>query len=211
MINYLKTLHENILAEEPDISSYLIPELDLYISYYSQYCNNDEFCNEYLSIPSQYDMRVFHFDTNEHITISWDTDKLNNYALKHKSPLYMTLDEFNNYFQADLSYSSYELHQISHKINSVRKHTYTSILTMAFYPMDSNLIIDGRHRYIEYKKFKSTCRIPVYIFKDIECINSIFLKKDLISYIILYNIRIMYEYRNDTSLFDRLLRLTDII
>ena len=47
---------------------------------------------------------------------------------------------------------------------------------------------------MEYKKFKTNELLPVYIIQDEDAISSILHKTDLLSYIILHNIRVINDY-----------------
>ena len=47
---------------------------------------------------------------------------------------------------------------------------------------------------MEYKKFKTNELLPVYIIQDEDAISSILHKKDLLSYIILHNIKVINDY-----------------
>ena len=76
----------------------------------------------------------------------------------------------------------------------IHSHNYNDILTIHFKPFHCNLILDGRHRYTEFKKFKPDDSINVSFLDSNDFIDCIISASDLTNYIILNNIDEINNY-----------------
>ncbi len=139
-----------------------IDTISLYIEYWKKYSHDDSFTSKYNNIPDEYDRRKLYFSTGEEIVVHWDIVKLHKYAQKHLEIQKVTLEKLSEILTDDLSiYSNDTYEEAFNKVKSLNKHVYDPILIMSFSPMNATFILDGRHRYIEYMKFKKNKLIPI--------------------------------------------------
>lgn len=175
----------------------LINTISLYNEYWKKYSDDDSFTSKYNNIPNSYDRRILNFSTGEKAVIHWDVVKLHKYAQKNLEIQKVPLSKLNKILNDDISkYSQDTYEEAFNKVNSLHKHAYNYILIMDFSPMNATFIIDGRHKYMEYIKFKRDKLIPIYILKDEDCIQSIFYKRDLVTYCILHNLKVISQQLN---------------
>lgn len=106
----------------------------------------------------------------------------------------MSLEQFEHLLQIDINESLEEFNIIKQTVKSIYQHTYDAILIINFKPTNSFLFLDGRHRFIEHQKFNPTKNINAYIIDDEKCIDCILKKNELVSYIILHNIKEISDY-----------------
>lgn len=206
-LNCIKSQLRDLLSDDKEICNALIDEINTYYDYSKKYSSDISRSPLYKSTPQLYNIHNFNLPEDEPITISWDVDFL--YKLsQHYYPIeYMSLYEFEKYLSHDISSTQNELDRIDKEITSLHNHTYTPILIIDFKPFETPLIIDGRHRYIEYKRLKSSHNIPCYIIDDEFAIQGIMTKKDLVNYIILHNISTINNYITGKGSMDRIISL----
>lgn len=194
MVKYLNYIYTELSKiKENEIVDILLPEILIYQKYWKKYSCDNSRNPFYKEIPDSYNTHHFILPTAENVSISWDIDKL--YKLSENIFLnYLSLAEFETLIQHDLTASKDEFESISQEVNTINTHRYKPILVMHFKPTNNDILIDGRHRYIEYKKLKSSEKIPFYHLDDEMCITSILTKRELLTYIILHNIEIINNY-----------------
>lgn len=207
MLKYLDyIITELSKIEEKDISEALINEVNLYKEYWNKYSTDNSRNPLYNSIPSLYDTHNFDLPTGESVSISWDIDGLYNVA--KQAPINQaSLSDFEGLLFNDLIASADEILRVSHEVNSIHKHKYEPILVIYFKPMQNALLLDGRHRYIEFKKLKSSELIPFYYLDDEMCFTNILLKKELLTYIILHNIEVINNFMMGQETLERMLNI----
>ena len=207
MLKYLNYVTAELSKlPQKDISDALISEVNLYKEYWKKYSTDNSRNPLYQSAPSMYNRHTINLHTNEAVSISWDVRQL--YGIAQHMPIKQaSLRDFETLLHHDLVASANEISRISHKINSIHTHQYNPILVMNFKPIKNSLLIDGRHRYVEYKKFNSSQLLPYYVIDDELCFSSILFKKELLSYIILHNIEIIDSFIIGQGTLERLLNL----
>ena len=84
--------------------------------------------------------------------------------------------------------------KLDNSVKNIFPHTYNNILTIFFKPMHKNLILDGRHRYIEFKKFKKNQLINFSYLNSEDIMDCIPTAFDLVKYIILNNLSEMKSF-----------------
>ncbi len=194
----IKTLNHFLFAIQAaashDIVTYFSSEIEKYKQYWEKYhmdCSSNPLYN---SSPYACDQQTFFLTDNEQVTIRWDVDLLYQIAASSTQIEFLSLREFEEIIESALLYSSDEFSYIEKYITPIHNHVYSPILLMNFHPLYETIILDGRHRYIEYKKFYPTASIPVYILDDQQCYNCILHKNELLAYIIMHNIAEMNNY-----------------
>lgn len=187
-LNYvLSFLHSN------NIYSGVLPdEINIYKEYWLKYNADNSISPLYNSIPDECDCHCFILPTNEKIFIRWDIEQL--YQIVGSNIHHISLAMFENLIEMDLKNTTEEISRIHNLVNTLHNHRHVPILLLHFKPTNNFIILDGRHRYIEYKKFKQHTNLPVYILNDEQCFTSIIYKKDLLSYIILHNIEVINSF-----------------
>lgn len=192
--------------EEKEISEELIKEINLYKEYWSKYSTDNSRSPLYESTPNLFNVHNFDLPTGESVYISWDVDGL--YEVAKKAPINQaSLFEFERLLSNDLIASADEFSRISSEVNSVYKHKYEPVLVIYFKPTQNALLLDGRHRYIEFKKFKSLEKIPFYYLDDEMCFTNILFKNGLLAYIILHNIEVINNFITGQETLERILNI----
>lgn len=155
MINYLNyilsTLQTTYMFPPND---FLCTQVNIYKKYWRKYYRDISFSFSYNSVPELYERHCFLLPHNEKVTISWDIKKVYQIASTSVDIKLFSLDAFEKIAKKDIENTSKELEQINKKVSSLHSHIYTPILVMNFKPMECFIILDGRHRYMEYKKLK---------------------------------------------------------
>lgn len=203
-LDYVKTELSKI--EEKEIAYALINEINLYKDYWEKYSSDNSRNPLYHSVPNLYNTHNISLHTGETVSISWDIDQL--YTVAQKAPVNQVhLSDFESLLHDDLVASDDEFTRVFQEVDSVHTHKYEPILTICFKPTHSVLLVDGRHRYTEYKKFKSSELVPFYYLDDEMCFTNILLKKELLTYIILHNIEVINNFITGQGTLDRILNL----
>lgn len=125
------------------------------------------------------------------ITISWDVQKVFAYAQQNNTIDYYSLDELNSLLYKDITSSIDEFQRIATKIVYQHKNQINPLLVMYFAPMGLYIFLDGRHRFIEFMKYKQNQLIPVYTVRDDECSKFILHANEYVIYAILHNLHCM--------------------
>lgn len=190
-LNYIKD--EITKISDIKLREMLMLEIDCYILNWGKYKNEIVSSPIYNRIPELYDKHNFYFHTSESISISWDIDVLYDFAIKNLSIEHTTFQALVSLLGDDLSNSAEEIERVRAKVNSKQSHKYQPLLIMKYKPLNIHLLIDGRHRYIEYEKFNQTVDIPIYMVDDEMAMEAICLKNELMAYIIMHNIKVIYN------------------
>ena len=217
MEKYLKYIKNEIdKFSEPMIRNICMTEICKYIYLWEKYSTDCSLnplydCNPFSYSEIRYEKHDFNFHTGEKITIHWDIDKLYQIAMSTPTLKYnMSLNDFENLLQSDLCVSLQELREIEQKVQSLCSHKYDPILVVNYKPIKCYILLDGRHRYIEYKKFKQNELLPVYILDDELCFQSIINKKELLSYCIMHNIKVMNDVMIGNTDFQKMINIDKI-
>lgn len=188
-LNYIKDEIAKILDIE--LRDVLMVEIDCYILNWNKHKNEAVPSPIYNRIPELYNKHNFNFHTGESISISWDIDALYDFAINNLPISYMEFQKLTSLLGHDLSNSAEEIDRVRAEVNSKQSHKYQPLLIMQYKPLNTYLLIDGRHRYIEYEKFNQTVDIPIYVVDDEKAIEAICLNNELMAYIIMHNIEVI--------------------
>ena len=207
MLKYLNYVHTELSKiKETEITNILLPEILTYQKYWEKYSCNNFSSPFYKGTPDSYNTHHFILPTEENVSISWDIDKL--YKLSEKTSInYLSLSKFEALLCHDLTASNDEFINITRKVKTINSHRYKPALVIHFKPTHNDILIDGRHRYIEYKKFKPSEKIPFYYLDDEICITSILTKRELLTYIILHNIEIINDYITGQGTLEKIINI----
>ena len=72
-------------------------------------------------------------------------------------------------------------------------HTYQEILIAFYQPLEYDMILDGRHRYIEAEAFSLNKKLPVIHLHSDEIISALVDLNSFLNYIIVRNIKVFYD------------------
>lgn len=204
-LDYVLSVIQTI--DEVNAKRTLSDEINIYKEYWKKYNSDTSRNSLYNSVPELYDRHYFFLPTDETVTISWDIEQLYEVANSSIKSTYLSLIEFEKLTETDRINAYDELKRIDREVISLYPHTHTSILLINFKPTNNLIIIDGRHRYMEYKKLKPNELLPVYILDDEQCFSNIFLKNDFLSYIILHNIEVINNFLLGKESLSRIINL----
>lgn len=188
MLQYLNYIKSELTKMDPNNQIGLLSELELYQKAYRKYEKITKQSPLYNDITTSYNIHNFYLPTNESFSISWDIDSIYKKFEQYPTTQYMSLKDFDNLFASDLNNSKEEFDRIYSEVKSIYPHTHNNVLTIFFKPLHCNLIVDGRHRYIEFKKFKPNALINLSYFNSNDIIDCIISSFDLVKYIIINNI-----------------------
>ena len=170
----------------------LLKEIDDYKRLWAKYEHCQKANPFYHEPTGKYNIHRFDISGEEAIFIIWDVGQLN--EMSFGTPLYRkSLKDFKAMFKQDNYDLEFETKEIYNDVKSVIHHEYNDILIMFFEPLKKYVLIDGRHRAVEYMKFKPTQEILFRIVSSNNCISSIMFKKDLLAYGILNNARVIAD------------------
>lgn len=208
MIKYLDYITKELnKIEVKEIAEFLIAEVNLYKEYWKKY-SSDNIPNPHYQGKGDlyYNTHNFHFQTGETVTISWDIEQL--YKIAQAAPIYYaSLSEFEELLHDDLDATKEELLRINDIVKVEHNHKHTPLLLIYFKPTNSTILVDGRHRYIEHKKFKPSEKIPFYYLSDEICFTNILLRRQLLAYIIMHNIEVINEFLEGKGEFERMINI----
>lgn len=185
MIKYLDLFEKDMKKHNAD---YFVEQIQLYKNMYTHYKNTSCPSPIYTGILNHGDTHCFYFPTNENVNLTWDVNLIYKKFLKFNTTRYISLKDFEKIFSSDLKESQEEIKRIYNSVKNIFPHTYNNILTIFFKPMHKNLILDGRHRYIEFKKFKKNQLINFSYLNSEDIMDCIPTAFDLVKYIILNNL-----------------------
>lgn len=188
MLQYLDYIKNELTKMDSNNQIGLISELELYKKMYCKYEKITKQSPIYNGVTTSYNMHNFYLPTNESFSISWNIDLIYKKFEQYSTTQYVSLKKFETLFVSDLNNSKEEFDRIYNEVKSTYAHTHNNILTVLFKPLHCNLILDGRHRYIEFKKFKPNALINLSYFDSNDIIDCIISSFDLVKYIIMNNI-----------------------
>lgn len=204
-LNYIKSVVSTIYDIE--LRKVLEKEVEIYMDYWLSFASSTSRSPLYHSTPLLCDEHFFHLPTGNTVSISWDICKLYSYAENMLEINFLSLNEFESMTLIDRENSGNEFEVIANEVRSIQEHKYVPILTMNFKPTNNILILDGRHRYEEYRKFKRQSLLPTYLLDDEDSLSSIIQKNDLLTYILLHNIEVINNFLLGRESLDRIMNL----
>lgn len=194
MQKYLDYVKQYIISNEvltDDMKSDFLSRLNKDITFYLKYKNSLSMGN--MTKPTHWNTHRFFFHTGEDITLSWDIDK----AYQKTASMEFSnssIEEFEMLLSHDLYEDETEISRIFLEVKSIQKHKYDPVLVCYMIPFNFYILLDGRHRYVERKKFGGN--INYFILRSDQLIDCFVSLYDRALYILLHNISIM----NDASL-----------
>ena len=147
-----------------------------------------------------WDTHHFHFFTGETIKLSWDIDRVYKKTVLI-NPTKSSVSEFETLLSHDLNFSEAEFNKVSLEVKSIQKHKYGPVLICHMVPFNSYILLDGRHRYIERKKFDS--QIDYIVLQSDQIIDCLFSSYEMALYALIHNISIINDaFMGDFHFYD---------
>lgn len=141
-----------------------------------------------------HDDHVYHFPQKIDIFIRYSIPIIKLLANKEQEK-YISFKELTELLDYDLTQSKGELDCLRSLITQKQKHDSPFLIIMYHIPNDKWLLLDGRHRYIEYEKFSiNEEHIPVLMVDSEQLMRAIINKDGFIAYCIQHNIYVFQEY-----------------
>lgn len=143
----------------------------------------------------QYDEHVYHFPDNIDISIPYSIPTVRMLAGK-ENEIYISFQEIKKMLAFDVEQTCEEFNAIRKLVVNKQKHTPESLIIMYSVPLNQWLILDGRHRYVEYEKFNPLEeRVPVLMVTSDMLISAIVNKKGRIAYCVQHNMFVFQNYK----------------
>lgn len=173
MKHYIKILHT--LKDDNSVSEYLYD--------YSIFTRDQT-----------HDEHVYHFSENIDITICYSVPLIRETTDKEHEK-YMSFKELKELLNYDIEQSREEFDAIRTLIVRRQKHDSPSLIIMYHVPNRNWLLLDGRHRFIEYEKFQPNAkRVPVLVVDSEMLPHTILNKSGFIAYCVQHNLHILENY-----------------
>ena len=106
----------------------------------------------------------------------------------------MAAEEIKKFCEIDIKASEERSFKEIRKIIKPKyPHTYQEILIAFYQPLEYDMILDGRHRYIEAEAFSLNKKLPVIHLHSDEIISALVDLNSFLNYIIVRNIKVFYD------------------
>lgn len=173
MKHYIKILHK--LKDDNSVSDYLYD--------YSIFARDQT-----------HDEHVYHFSENIDITICYSVPLIREITGKEHET-YMSFKELKELLNYDVEQSREEFDAIRTLVVRRQKHNSPSLIIMYHVPNGNWLLLDGRHRFVEYEKFQPDAkRVPVLVVDSEMLPRTILNKSGFIAYCVQHNAHILENY-----------------
>ena len=193
MIDYLYYVKNMIKDANIERKEFLMSKIESHISQWLHYKN----CKGRSPLhPEEFvsgNVHNFYFPTNESIQLVWDIDKIYRKSIAIQ-PKEFELPELQEIIKKDIISSLDEFTKIENEVHNIQRHHYAAVIIFYFSPLRIHLMIDGRHRFIEHRKFKQQEKILAFVLDSDKYLDCIVYKRDYAAYIILHNIEVMSRY-----------------
>lgn len=149
---------------------------------------------ELVKIDQEHDDHVYHFPQNIDINIEYSIPVVWELADEtcKKSIIFADLKKMLRF---DLEQSKEDMDVLRRHIKNRRKHKSKFLIVMYHVPNNTYLLLDGRHRFVEYEKFASdTERVPVLLVDSEKMKRAIITKAGFIAYCIQRNFYIFQNF-----------------
>lgn len=161
---------------------------------------DDEHVSDFMDDPvlvlkdQHHDDHVYHFADGIDINIMYSIPIVRKLAGKEHER-YMPFKDLKKLLDYDMEQSREEMDILRQLIVRKQKHDSQFLIIMYHVPNGNWLLLDGRHRFIEYEKFQPNAeRVPVLVV-DSEMLSSAIINKNgFIAYCIQHNGYILQEY-----------------
>ena len=197
MIQYLEYLKGVFFTTGTKYIDIILSKLTLYQKIYLKYGNLKQNNPVYpKDKPEIWNTHCFPIPpTYEHFfNLTWDIGYIYESLIHEKNVEYMTVEEIKKNCKADIKASEKSSFQeIRKNIKPNYPHTYHEILIAFYHPLEYDMILDGRHRYIEAKVFSLNKKLPVIHLHSDEIISALVDLNSLLNYIIVRNIKVFFD------------------
>lgn len=141
-----------------------------------------------------HDEHIYHFSEDIDITICYSIPIIRNIASKENEK-YISFESLRNLLSYDLEQSKEHMDVLRRKIVEKRKHDSKFLIIMYHAPQEKWLLLDGRHRFIEYEKFNpNEAKIPVLVVDSEWLMGAILNRSGFIAYCVQHNLYILRKY-----------------
>lgn len=161
---------------------------------------DNEHASEYIDDPAlvlmdqHHDDHVYHFIDNINIRIQYSIPIVRKLAGKENEK-HMSFKELEQLLRYDIEQSRGEFDALRALIVRRQKHSAQFLIIMYHVPNGTWLLLDGRHRFIEYEKFQPDAkRVPVLAVDSEMLFSAIINKSGFIAYCIQHNGYILQNY-----------------
>ena len=142
----------------------------------------------------KHDEHIYHFAEDVNITICYSIPIIRKITSKENEK-YITFENLRALLSYDLEQSKEHMDVLRRKIVGKRKHDSKFLIIMYHTPHETWLLLDGRHRFIEYEKFypKET-KVPVLVVDSEKLLGAILNRSGFIAYCVQHNLHILRKY-----------------
>lgn len=165
MIQYLEYLKRIFFTIGTKYIGIILSELTLYQKVYLKYGNLKQNNPVYpKDKPKIWNTHCFPIPpANEHyFNLTWDIGYIYESLISDKIIEYMAAEEIKKFCEIDIKASEERsFKEIRKNIKPKYPHTYQEILIAFYQPLEYDMILDGRHRYIEAEAFSLNKKLPV--------------------------------------------------
>jgi hypothetical protein len=202
MIKFIKHVKSQILLNNVSMETKELIESksNKYKELWLAYKYSDEIMPHYINSKhkQEYDLDISIDKVKKELQIRFDVDGIQK-MLSDKKPELMSLVDFEKLISNDLVISEkhYRITQqevfISFNATIPFSHNYKDLIILNFEELSHQYLLDGKHRYFEYKQH-GTQPIPVKTIGSLDAYKYIVYKKDFIVYAILHNMTVLSCY-----------------
>ena len=197
MIQYLEYLKRIFFTTGTKYIGIILSELTLYQKVYLKYGNLKQNNPVYpKDKPKIWNTHCFPIPpANEHyFNLTWDIGYIYESLISDKIIEYMAAEEIKKFCEIDIKASEERsFKEIRKNIKPKYPHTYQEILIAFYQPLEYDMILDGRHRYIEAEAFSLNKKLPVIHLHSDEIISALVDLNSFLNYIIVRNIKVCYD------------------
>lgn len=161
---------------------------------------DDECASDYIydlrvvSEDQTHDAHIFHFPENIDISIQYSIPIIRLLAVKENEK-YISFEQLKERLAYDTEQSKEVLDEIRQLITDKREHEPASLVIMYYIPHKRWLLLDGRHRFIEYEKFDPNAEsVPILEVDSKMLLPAIINKSGFIACCIQHNIDVLDNY-----------------
>lgn len=161
---------------------------------------DNEYPSDYISNPrailedQEHDAHVYHFPDNIDVSIQYSIPIIRELAGKDYER-YISFKELKELLAYDIEQSKEEFDDIRKLVVGKYKHKAESLVIMYYIPHERWLLLDGRHRFVEYEKFNPDAEcVSVLAVNSKMLMPAIINKCGFICYCIQQNIYVLAKY-----------------
>lgn len=141
-----------------------------------------------------HDEHIYHFPDNIDINIQYSIPIIRLLAEKERET-YIPFRKLKELLSFDIEQSREEFDNIRTLIARKQKHDAKFLIIMYHIPSDKWLLLDGRHRFVEYEKFEpDEEQVPVLVVNSEMLLPAIINKNGFIAYCIQHNLYVLQSH-----------------